>query len=172
MGVRLCVCDRSPPNSVTAGLVHSVGREILDHYETKGKVFSPRRRNSWTRSSSVICFPLPSTMVTFGFPSKIKKQACAKAVGRSLHVSMVSGPGAGMLPCVTEYGIFPLIFLEREADRIRSAYAKRHSDHNSMNSTASSVFELLRRQYSPVADSTICDLESYPHRLRRFRHCP
>ena len=34
---------------------------------------------------------------------------------------MVSGPGAGMLPCVTEYGIFPLIFLEREADRIRSA---------------------------------------------------
>ena len=97
---------------------------------SRGDVVSPHRRNSWTRSSSVICFPLPSTMVTFGFPSKSKKQACAKAVGRSLHVSMVIGPGTGMSPCVTVYGIFPLIFLEREPTESGRPYAKRHSDHN------------------------------------------
>jgi hypothetical protein len=78
MGVRLCVCDRSPPNSATAGLVHSVGREILDHYETnqsppRGPELRLRTQERYQCKSSL------STAVPHSITSAAVATSCARA---------------------------------------------------------------------------------------------
>jgi hypothetical protein len=77
MGVRLCVCDRSPPNSATAGLVHSVGREILDHYETnqsppRGPELRLRTQERYQCKSSL------STAVPHSITSAAVATSCAR----------------------------------------------------------------------------------------------